>query len=65
MPINQLRIKAGEKPPDIITHDDGRRYRQSWLNVTHDSDRRQGEEVYVISAMGEALDDDDIDDEDD
>lgn len=51
---NEARVAKGEKPPEIIEHD-GKRYRPTWLDVTADSDRQIGQDVYVIAAMGEPL----------
>ena len=56
MDVSEVRVGAGEKPPEIIEHD-GLRYRPTWIEVTTDSDRRRGQQAYLIAAMGEALDD--------
>jgi hypothetical protein len=52
---NTARVTAGHKPPEIIEHD-GRRYRPVWREITTDSDIRRGEQVFIIVAMGQPLD---------
>jgi hypothetical protein len=54
-----VHVTFGEKPPETIQHDDGRTYRPTWLDVTTERDRRLGEQVFEIAAMGEPIEDDD------
>jgi hypothetical protein len=56
---NEARVPAGEKPPETITHDDGKRYRPTWKDVSSEEDIRAGVQVYIIQAMGLPLDDED------
>jgi hypothetical protein len=63
-PGNEVRLPQGQRPPEFIEHTDGRRYKPVWLEVTTDSDRRSGQDVYVISAMGDPVDQDDDDNDD-
>lgn len=58
---NEYRVSEGEKPPETIRHE-GRRYKPVYLEVTQEADRRSGEQVWVIAAMGEPLEDEDGDD---
>ena len=57
---NTARLTAGEKPPETVEHE-GKTWRPVWREVTTDSDRRRGEVVWIIVAMGHPVDDDDTD----
>ena len=56
---NEARVPAGEKPPEIIEHDDGKQYRPTWKDVSSEEDIRAGVQVYIIQAMGLPIDDED------
>jgi hypothetical protein len=51
---NEVRVKAGEKPPETVEHE-GKTYRPNWIDVTTDADRRRGEAAFLIQAMGQPL----------
>jgi hypothetical protein len=62
---NEIRVKAGEPPPEIITNTaDGKRYRPVYTEATMEADRRQGQQVFLIATLGDPLDDNGEDDGD-
>jgi hypothetical protein len=54
---NTARVTAGQKPPEFIEQD-GKRYRPVWRETTVEEDRKRGEQVYIIVAMGHEIEDD-------